>query len=260
MSRKPNIRWRKSDAERLNKEIERFNNKIYRVRHNNPELKGILPDTIKKGDKMKMIEEFKKSPRSEFNKKINSLDRFVRPGAEKPIRADTGNTVTQWEKKEVGLKVAQVNRARTMERKKYDNMPVTSRGESVGMKRGEMGSVRMNSLRAKTFNFDKIRGGKEWEKFKASIDKLNSPSEKAERLEFYKKNYIKGLENAFGDYSKDIVNILNDLPADVVVDTFYSEQEATIDFFYEPQEMNLKLDMLNSIWAKVGKEYNAVNG
>jgi radical SAM superfamily enzyme len=56
-------------------------------------------------------------------------------------------------------------------------------------------------------------------------------------MESYKENYIKGLENAFGEYAKEIIEMIRELPADVVVQTYYGEQEATIEFFYEPQEM-----------------------
>lgn len=260
MSRKPNIKWRKSDAERLNKEIERFNKKIYNTRQRNPELVSILPDTIKKADKLKMIEELKNAPRNEFNKKINSLNRFIKRDALTPITSDTGNTVSKWERQEVAYKVAQINRDRTRERKAVENMDATSRGESLGLKRGEMGSERLNSLKAKKFNFDKIRSGKEWEKFKASIDKLSSPTAKAERMQEYKDNYIKGLENAFGEYADDIIGMIKELDADIVVKTFYSEQEATIDFFYEPQEMNLKLAMLGDLWSGVTDQQDEIRG
>lgn len=259
MSKRPNIKWRKSDAEKLDAAIKSFNKKIYNTRHRNPVLKDILPNTIKQSDKARMIEELKSLPRNEFNKQIKSLERVLEPDAFKPITSKTGNRVTNWEKREIGYKVAQINRDRTRERKIIENMDATSRGEPLGMKRGEMGSERMNALKPKQFNFDKIRGGKEWEKFKASIDKLASPTARNQRMEEYKANYLKGLQNAFGDYANDVIKIIEGLPADVVVETFYSEQEATIDFFYEPQEMELKLDMLNDIWAGVEENYNEVS-
>ena len=261
MARKPSIRWRKSDAEKFEKVIERFNAKIYRTRSRHPELADILPDTIKKADKQKMVKDFQAKPRSEFNKALNSLDRFTRRGAEKEIVAATGNKVTKWERQEVSYKVAQINRARTMERKAVENMEATSRGESLGLKRGEMGSERLNELKPKKFNFDKIRGGKEWEKFKAIVEKLASPEARDAQIEAYKTNYIKGLREAFGDYANDIIDMIDSLPAEVVVQTYYGEQEATIEFFYEPQTMELKLDILNDIWQGVSEEQGVeVNG
>lgn len=263
MSRKPNIKWRESDAEKLNKEIERFNAKIYRTRYNHPELKGILPDTIKKDDKEKLIQELKNAPRSEFKKELKSLERFQKRGAEKPVTAkQTGNTVTNWEKKEISLKVAQINRERTKERKKVEQMEATSRGEPIGLKRGEMGSERLNALQPKKFNFDKIKGGKEWEKFKAGVLKQASPVYQNEKFEEYKKNYIKALETTLGGYADDIIVIIKQLPAETVVETYYREQEATINFTYDPQDAEIKADILNDIWQGVYDDYieNEIDG
>jgi hypothetical protein len=165
MARKPTINWRKSDTEKLNKEVERFNAKIYRTRRAHPELENILPETIKKADKQKMIEELKSQPRSELKKEINSMKRFLKRGAEQVVTSDTGFKTTKWEKNEISMKVAQINRERTIERKAVENMEATSRGEKVGLKRGEMGSERLNELKPKKFDFNKIRSPKEWEKF-----------------------------------------------------------------------------------------------
>ncbi len=260
MPRKSNIKWRSGDQQKLENEIKKFNAKIYRTRVNHPELKDVLPKTILKEDKQQIIESLKNNPRSEFNKTINSLDRFLKKGAEKPITSKTGNTITKWEKKEVGLKVAQLNRERTKERKKIEAMDVTSQGQPVGLKRGEMGSERMNALKPKKFNFDKIRGGKEWEKFKASINKQTSSTARNELMEQYKQNYLTSLDTAYGGYADDVRKIIEELPADVVNETYYKEQEATITFNYEKQEMEFKLDVIRNIWTGVKNNLDTLNG
>lgn len=260
MSRKSKINWRKGDAEKLTKEIERFNAKIYRTRKAHPESIDILPDLIRADDKAKMVEELQNKTRSEFNKTLKSMDRFLKRGTEKEIVSATGNRVTRWEKNEVAIKVAQINRERTKERKAIENMDATSQGQNLGLKRGEMGSERLNELKPKKFDFNKIKGGKEWEKFKAAIDKLSSPEAKDQRKEDYKTNYLKAMENAYGEHGKEIIEMIKGLPADVVVKTYYKEQEATIDFHYELQEMQLKLDILYNIWQGVKEDYEEVHG
>jgi hypothetical protein len=260
MSRKRPINWRESDAEKLAREVERFNAKIYRAKSRHPEIADILPNTIKKEDKAKLIEELKIKPRSEFNKTINSLDRFTRRGAEQEIVSKTGNRVTRWEKNEVAMKVAQINRERTIERKKVEAMEATSRGEKIGLKRGEMGSERLNELQPKKFDFDKIKGGKEWERFKASVNKQASPEARDTRKELFKENYLKALDSVYGDYASDIKSLIEALPADVVVDTYYREQEASIDFHYDKIEMDFKLEILDGIWQGVSDEYNELRG
>lgn len=256
MARKPIIRWRKGDAEKLDKEIKRFNAKVNRTKKKHPDLAEFLPETIKKEEKARLLKEIKSAPRSEFKKQLNSLSRFSEKGAEKTVTSKTGNVVTKWEKKEVSLKVAQINRERTKERTVAENLDVTTQGKSIGFKRGQMGSERMNELKPKPFNFDKIKGGKEWEKYKETVNKQTSYDAKTRRLEDYKSNYIKGLKGAFGDYASDIIEIVESLPADVVVKTHYAEQEATITFFYEKQDMDLKLDVLSNIWQGAMEEHD----
>lgn len=261
MPRKPNIKWRKSDAEKLETEIKRFNKKIYNTRQRHPELKDILPKTITKADKLQMINEFKNAPRSEFKKTLNSLNRFLRPGAEQAVKSMTGNTVTKWEKREIGLKVGQINRQRTIERAKMENLDATSQGKPLGLKRGQMGSERMNALKPKKYNFDKIKGGKEWEKFKDTIEKQASYNYMNDKLEQYKANYLKGLDDVFGEYAKDIKAIIEKLPPELVNETYFKEQEASISFIYDMQEMNIKLDILSNIWGNVSEQYNnEING
>lgn len=254
MPRKSRINWRESDAEKLNKDIQRFNAKINDVVKNNEHLADFQPEKITATEKKQLIEQFKNMPRSEFNKYIHSMERYLQSGAERLKSNDQGVTVSKYEYKEIAYKVGELNRERTKARTAFENLEATSRGEKLGMKRGEMGSERMNELKPKKFNFDKMRNATEWKKYKASLFKQTNYNAKNERLESYKENYIKGLENAFGEYAKDIIDLIRELPAEKVVNTYYQEQEATIEFFYEPQAMQDKLDILYDIWEGVAND------
>jgi hypothetical protein len=251
MPNKPVIRWGKNDTESITNTIKKFNAKIYRERRKHPETKELLPDTIKKADKQKMIEELKQMPRSEFKKTIKSLDRFNKKGAEQIITSETGNKVTKWEKNEVSIMTGTLNRQRARMRKEVENMEATSRGERLGMKRGEMGSERMNALKPKKFNFNKIKGGKEWELFKEGLKRQTISTAKDIKREQYKRNYITSAEMVFGEHGRDLINMLEEIPAELIEEKYYSEQEATIEFQYSPEEMQIKLDIVTKIWTPV---------
>lgn len=259
MRRKPDIKWRKSDAEKLTKEIERFNAKVNRLAKNKPEINDVLPEKIYRADKKELIEQFKGQPRSEFNKYINSLGRFLKKNAEKVVSNDYGLKATQWEKKEVGYKVNAINRERAKEKERIERIEVTSQGKPTGMKRGEMGSERMNSFAPKKYNFNKIKPGKEWKKYKESVSKQSNIDYLSEKMERYKDNYLKGLEN-FGGYEKQIADIIKQLPADVVVETYFKEQEAEIKFYYEAikgiRDKDEVLDTILGIWQTALDDYN----
>lgn len=254
MQRKPNIKWRDSDAEKLEKEIKRFNAKVYYNRRKNPELEDILPAPITSKDKAKMIEKIKEAPRSEFNKEVRSLERFSKRGAEKVVTSRTGNTVTKWEKNEIAYKVAQINRERAFERKLYESLPATSQGKKLNYTRGEMGSERLNELAPKKFDFDKIRKGKEWDKFKETVNAQSSYTHRIEMMEGFKNNYYLALEE-FGGYAEDVQKIIEMLPAEKVVETYYKEQEATITFIYEKDDEDSHLEIIREIWENALDEY-----
>jgi hypothetical protein len=254
MQRKPNIKWRDSDAEKLEKEIQRFNAKVYYNRKKHPELEDILPNPINKASKAKLIESFKEAPRSEFNKGVKSLERFNQRGSEKIVTSKTGNSVTRWEKNEVAYKVAQINRERAKERKLYESLPATSQGKALNYTRGEMGSERLNELQPKKFDFNKIRKGKEWEKFKETVNAQSSYTHKLDMMEGFKNNYYLALEE-FGGYASDIQKIIEMLPAEKEMETYYKEQEATITFIYEKDDEDSHLEVIREIWENALDEY-----
>lgn len=254
MSRKPNINWRKGDTEKLTKLVKRFNAKINYVTKAHPEIANAQPQKIKKADKQKMIEELKNLPRSEFNKQLKSLERYLKRGAEQIVKNDFGFATTKWDKRETMIKGAQLNRERTKERKIAENAEVTSRGEAIGLKRGEMGSVRMNELKTKKIDFSKIKSRTEWIKLKQSLDKQVRFDAKLEKQNLYKLNYIKALTKVTGGYGKELIEKLKQLPAEKVNEIFYREQEASIEFLYDPQEMFAILEIVNEIWDKAYNE------
>lgn len=246
MQRKPDIRWRTSDVEKLEREVKRFNAKISRLEKKHPELASILPERINKRELMENIKY-----RSTFNRELKSLDRFSKRGAEKPVVNKEGVSVTKWERKETAYKYAQWNRELARQRKEAEFTEVTSQGKPTGLKRGEMGSVRMKSLEPRKFDFEKVKSNKEWEKLVSRVDKNLSDDFTLQKMERFKENYIQGLENVFGESGKDLIEKVKKISPEVIVNTFYSEQEASIDFIYDPIELAARLDVITGIWSNV---------
>jgi hypothetical protein len=114
-----------------------------------------------------------------------------------------------------------------------------------------MGNTRTNELKPKQYDFNKIKGGKEWKLFVESVEKQVKSSYNDEKKQQYKDNYIKGLIRIFGDNANDLIETISKIPADKVVNIFYSDQEATIDFIYDPIELSAKLDVLTDLWENV---------
>lgn len=239
---KSKIRWRNSDTAELQRVINNFNAKLYRTQKKNPDSVDYLPSRVKKSDIIKSIE-----TRADFNRTLKSLQRFSKKGAEKLVKSSRGAKATQWEVDEFKRKQRLENARRKREKKKLDEKPVTSRGKPTGLKRGEMGSVRENSLKPSKKKFENL-SQKEWDKAKSAIDKALDVRHREQRKQHMKDNYIKGLQNA--GYSDDVIKLVEDTELDDFLETVETDTEATIDFIYEPIEQAKKEEALKQVWTK----------
>lgn len=246
MSGTHSIKWRKSDEKELKRVVKNFNAKLNRIAKKNPEVVNYLPDKISFADLRDTI-----SSRKEFNRELNSLKRFTKRGSETIVEAkESGLKVTKWEKNEVALQVAIINRERTRKRKLLEAEEVTTRGQKTNLTRAQMGSQRMNELNKKKFSFDKIKKS-DWKKFKETVKKQSHPNFQSEADLHLRENYIKGLKEIFGDTdeTKQLIEEIEKLPIKDFITKFYKEQEATVDFIYDPIEAERKLKILkDDVW------------
>lgn len=246
MSKKSKIRWRESDVTNLKRTIKNFNAKIAYQEKKHPELKQFLPERINTKEAMKSIE-----TRADYNRLVNSVQRFQKRGAEKPVTSSRGAKATQWEVDEFKHKQRVENARRTRERKKIEQQEVKSRGKSTGVKRAEMGSIKENSLKPSKKNFNNL-SQKEWELAKRNIDNMLNANYRDEKKLKMKENYIKGLITA--GYPDSVIDLVRNIDIDKFVETVVTDQEATFDFIYDPLELQAKSEALKETWE------NAVNG
>ena len=246
MSRPHSIKWRRSDEEELRRVVKNFNAKLSRIIKKNPEMAKYMPPRVSYKDLRQDI-----TSRQEFNRELNSLKRFSQKGSEKIVEAkQTGLKVTAWERKEVGIQVAIINRERSRKRKMIEQEEATSRGQKLNLTRAQMNSIRMNELKKKPFNFDKIKKS-DWIRYKATVKKQSHPDFQSDSDIHLRENYIKGLKEVFGDTdeTKQLIEEIEKLPIKEFITKFYKEQEATVDFIYDPIEAERKLKILkDDVW------------
>ena len=245
MSKKSKIRWRESDLTELQRTINNYNAKLYRIKKKHPEMVEFLPDRVTKKNAVQSIES-----RADFNRLTKSLQRFSKKGAEKPVTSSRGAKATQWEVDEFKHKQRIENARRTRERKKIEQQEVLTRGKPTGVTRAEMGSIKENSLKPSRKKFENL-SAKEWELAKTNIDKLLNATEREERKEKMRSNYLKGLIDA--GFSDEVIDIVRNIDVDKFIQTVETDQEATFDFIYDPLELAIKNNVLKEVWI------NAIN-
>lgn len=228
MQKRYNIKWRESDEKALTKAVRKFNAKRTRLINQVPELEEFLPSKIS----TKKIRERVKT-RRDLKNELNSIERFMRKGAEKPIITKKGIKTTVYEKKEISLKVRAINQRRAAELKKA----------APSTEKGTMGTIRENNLKPKQYDIDKIKKS-DWKKFVESVEKQSKDSYASDRYDRYKENFIKGLENAFGEKGSELIEIAKQIDGETLTQMYYDDPILQIDFIYDPLEMQVKIDAM----------------
>lgn len=191
-------------------------------------MEEFLPDKLNVKEIRKNVE-----TRREFKNELKSIERFMKKGAEKPIITDTGIKTTAYEKKEVGIKVRALNIRKTAERKKAD----------VSTEKGTMGTIKANNLLPKKYDIDKIKKS-DWKKFKESVEKQTKDSYTSDKYERYKENFIKGIENAYGEKANNLLSIVKNIDTTTLVQMYYDNPILQIDFIYDPIELDAKIEAM----------------
>lgn len=106
------IRWNKQDEMKLQKAVNDFNKKIRRLEKEENNLQ--LPDTLNYQDLRENI-----STRSELNRRLSSLERFQKEGAESLYTTKAGEKLTKWEYQET---IKQRNIARNRLNKELEDL------------------------------------------------------------------------------------------------------------------------------------------
>lgn len=228
MQKRYNIKWRESDEKELAKAVRKFNAKRTRLLKQIPDLEEFLPAKISTKEIREQIK-----TRRDLKNELNSIERFMRKGAEKPVVTKEGIKTTTYEKKEIEIKVRAINTRRTAERKRAN----------VSTEKGTMGTIRENNLRPKQVDINKIKKS-DWEKFKESVEKQARDSYFQGKYERYKENFMKGLENAFGEKGRELQEIATQISAERLTQMYYDDPILQIDFIYDPLEMQVKIDAM----------------
>lgn len=226
MQRKNTIKWRDADLEKLESERLSFNRKIYYERRKNPEIRHILPDTIKKKDLKERI-----NTRWDFNREIKSMQAIKEKGALSPVSNKKGVEITKWEYKDTKKRLSVLNKRREAKLQKYDK----SRGEQSRI--AKMSDLRRNRLTPKKFDFDKKSSKEEWDLFVKSIEKEMLGGDGGAR---YKANYLTAIDNYLGESGKELKEFLKDVDPQTMLDAYWEEDELLrIQFISDPIEAEL---------------------
>lgn len=213
------IKWKKGDLISLGKAISNFNKKIRKLQ--NEENRLYLPNEIN-------FQEAKENiyTRQELNRLINSLRRFQRQGAENLYITSSGEEMTKWERKELGIQ------ARIAQRKL--NTEIKKLNEPANL--GKMGNEHIREIQA---NINRLKGiefkkGQEFRDLKRSIQIRGKSDYSYKKALTYMQNYLNELEKY--SHLENYDKLMKELEKHKNPFSFYefmSKNENTKDLYYQ---------------------------
>lgn len=236
MSKYHKIKWRDQDHEELARAVRNFNAKIDRLakRKKNPLNKSVLPERVSLRELKKLI-----NTRQDLKREINALKRFSKKGSETIVTipgTDYNIQVTRWQKTEMNRRIAKINQRREKRLDKLKELEMTSRGESLGYTKSQigMGKMELLSLEPKVaFTRRMLQGDLKW-KWKSIM--FESQSDYFDQKDFRARDsFIKGLKENF-NYNdiKDVIESIEKMDIGDFINRLM--REGDFEWIYPPDE------------------------
>lgn len=226
-----NIRWVKSQQDRLKSTLRKYNATIRKAEKAQPELVQFLPEKLYYKDTKGQVQTTK-----ELNALIKSLNRVVKSGIE-VVETEGGVTITNIELERVQGLYNKVEREKRQRRSKLEKARTP----------GRMGTEAEASLRPRTLKPSTVKM-EGWETFVKTLERQAAPEYWGERDEQYKENYIEGLWRNFGARSDtlEVVEIVQKIPPATMLLAAQQNPNLVFDFIY-PHSDEERADHLEAI-------------
>ena len=220
------INWKQGDFVRLGRAVAQFNKKVNELQAE--ENKLYLPETINYKEAKENI-----TTRRELNRLINSLRRFQREGAEDLYTTQSGESITKWERRELGIQ-SRIAQTRLQNELKTLNEPTES-----GFSRAQMGSMRVREINAQIKNLKNIENavGYEFNRLRERLSRMGTSDYTMKKAIVFRENYLKEMEkySHFDNYEK-LMKKLRSFTNPISFFNFVSQNELTGDLTYQSDE------------------------
>lgn len=246
--KQPSIRWRQRDLDELQRTINNFNSKLYRMQKKNPDLEGILPSRVTKTNLQNEI-----ATRQEYNKIIQSLQEFSKRGGEGDLPStDSPIQKTEWEIEHQTLRGELANKRQAQKREELAERNVKTGGKDTGVSRVAMGKIRENQGKDINPDMSKKRSTTEFNKAVKNIDSILNKELIEKKQLVMRENYIKGLTD-YGilddpKVAKELLKYINGVSHDTFVNTVVDDEFASFQWYKDKQELQVRIQGVLEAW------------
>ena len=250
MSRKYNIRWSKADEAELKRVVKNFNAKLTRLEKKDPKNANALPERISAAQLRDIIE-----TRQDLNRELNALRRFSERGAEELVEVpdnDYNLKITKWQKKEMTRREVIVNQKRKRQLERVADVEMTSRGQSLGYKKGDIGMGKMERIELEPVRaFTPSQNRRDINKRFKQLRKESVSTYWDKRNELMRSVYVNEIEKNFPpEMVKDVVEKIREMDFDEFRKVFEAEDQHKFQFNYplNKDDQTKYSNALRSIW------------
>ena len=257
MSKYHKIRWSKQDQEEISRVVRNFNSKISRLAKQNPEIASILPEKVSSRELKELI-----NTRQDLKRELNALKRFSKRGSEEIVdvpNSEYGLKITHWQRTEMNRRIGVINRKRKMRLNELQNIEMTSRGESLGYTRGQLGMGKAEEVALQPMTaFYRTMGNMDLKKRWKSILTQSQSDYFTKRDYQVRDNYVTGLKQNYNeDEIKDIIDKIENMDIKDFLNIF-NQEGGTFEFLYPNSELESEyISSLRTTWGVENKDLNS---
>ena len=121
-------------------------------------------------------------------------------------------------------------------------------GQTVGTLQA-MGKESDFILQRKTKSLQRFQSKEDYNRYMKNLQRVNKRDYITERVRLYKRNYMKGLDNVFGDEAKDVKMKIRMMKPEDYMKMVQSDETLELNYYYGPEQRTGKL---NKIRAALG--------
>lgn len=238
MSKRGSIRWSDNDHKEIRRAVKNFNAKITRLEKKIDKiisfstdteeikrakaLQSALPERVTTKEILSLI-----GTRNDLNRELNTLRRFSSDKKAHELVDVPDNKynlqITRWQKREMSIRKALVNRGRKKKKEELFNIEMTSRSESLGYTVGEFGmgeadKIALNPAKAFTHSMDREDINRRYK----SLRKESTSFYWDEKTKFLRDNVVNGIEANYSSLFPDDVEKIKSAIFDMDFNEFYN--------------------------------------
>jgi hypothetical protein len=135
-----------------------------------------------------------------------------------------------------------------------------SQGDTVGETTGRMGNESDFILKAKSKSLQRFETKKDYNHYIKTLEKIVDRNYIFERVEAYRKNYIKGLKDNLGSITKDLQKKIKNMPIKDYMKQVQSDLNKEIDYIYDANKHDWIVSNILESWGmskETGKTISA---